>query len=151
MTQPLHSSSTPSQLPLALVAPSPHRLCRRSDGGGSAAAAAEAVGSGRDASQVLWVIGLVTMFPGRSSKELARETETMARDRFGISADRWRYLIARRLSEAEDEGRGPIVGCQNSPNASRPYRLMNPTQAKCRYAEARCIRWLPNSNSKGAS
>jgi hypothetical protein len=144
MIQPLSS-----QLPLDLVAPSPHRLCRRSDGGGSLAAAVETVESGRDAAQVLWVSGLVAMIPGCSSKELAFETWRMASDRFGINAERWRYVIARRLSEAEDRGFGPIIGSQIRPNIDKPWRLVDPDQALCKHAEQSCIRWWPKLRNEG--
>lgn len=130
------------QLPLALTAPDPRRIVRRSDSGASAAAAVEVVESGAEAAQVLYVIGLVTSLPGRTSAELAQETaEVGARLGFGPAA--WRYTLARRLSTAEDGGAGPIVGHEWRFVPQRPWREVEPDLAPCRCSGKRAIRWWP--------
>lgn len=131
------------QLPLAFTAPDPRRLCRRSDGGGSAAAARHLIESGRDAVQVAIVIALVTSLPGRTSAELAAETERIGRDRFGVQPRDWRYVLGRRLSEAEDEGRGPLIGSENRFHPERHWRRVEPEQPPCRVAGRKAIRWHP--------
>lgn len=131
-----------SQLPLALETPDPRRLCRRSDVGGSVEAAVALVESGRESSQVLYTIGLVVSLPGRTSAELAEETREIG-ERLGYSLDKWRHVLGRRLSTAEDEGRGPIIGHQHSFNVDKPWRVVEPEIERCRVSPGspRSIRW----------
>lgn len=128
------------QLPLALVAPSPHRLYRRSDSGASAVAAAEIVESGAETTQVLLAIGLVTSLPGRTSAELADETKEIGA-RMGFDRREWRYVLGRRLSTAEDEGRGPIIGSERRFKPEKWWRRVDPGQGAQ-------IRWWPKGDAR---
>jgi hypothetical protein len=83
--------------------------------------------------------------PGRTSRELAAETAEVARARFGYSAEKWRYVLGRRLSEAEDEGRGPIVGSEVRFHLDRNWRRVDPDQAPCFYSDRAGIRWWPRT------
>jgi hypothetical protein len=131
------------QLPLALVEPDPRRFFRRGDAGGSAAAAIALVESGRDAAQIAIVALLVASLPGRTSAELAVETERIGLDRYGFEPGPWRYMLARRLPNAEDKGRGPILGCEKRFHQECYWRRVDPDQAPCRESGRCAIRWWP--------
>jgi len=137
-----------TQIPLALLDPSPHRLVRRGDGPGSVAAAEKMVASRRMETQVLEAISLVSMYPGRTSAELADETAWFA-ERNGIEPGRWRTVLGRRLSDAEDGGRGPIIGHEVHFHASKPWRAVNPEQSECRVSGRHAIRWWPVAVARG--
>jgi hypothetical protein len=142
----------PLELPQAIEHPREHarRICRSTDSAGSISAAVDLVESGKNALQVSVVTMLVVSLPGRTSLELAHETARVGLDTFGFEFDRWRYLLARRLSEAESDGRGPIVGSQNRPSIARPFRLVNAKQAPCKFAETNSIRWYPRVAERAA-
>jgi hypothetical protein len=138
-----------NQLPLALVAPRPYRLVRRGDSAAAVAAAVDLVESGQDQAQVAFAIALVVSLPGLTSAELAARTVHFGKSQ-GFDPSSWRYVLGRRLSEAEDEGRGPIVGCENKPHLEKPWRRVDPLQAPCttNCRKAKAIRWFP-ATSKG--
>jgi hypothetical protein len=135
----------PLELPEAITHPNPRRLVRSTDSAGSISAAVDLVESGRDALQVSVVTMLVLSLPGRTSLELAHETAREGLQTFGFPFDRWRYLLARRLSEAESDGRGPILGSKNSPDLARPFRLVDSAQPPCKYAGTNSLRWWPKA------
>lgn len=144
MAEPTKRAAEPNQLPLAFTDPDPRRLARRGDSGGSLAAAVGLVESGRDQVQVAFAIALVVSLPGRTSAELARETAKLGAQQ-GFDPREWRYVLGRRLSEAEDEGRGPIVGHEYRFHPLKPWRAVSPEQPPCKVANRRAIRWWPSS------
>lgn len=80
---------------------------RRRDAASSHRAADEAERSGRVGAQALLVLKLVERFPGRSSSALAAAAPPPP----GLSAEAWRYVVARRLPDPLGR-RGLVVRTQ---------------------------------------
>jgi len=128
------------QAPLHRPTHHAERLHRADDVGGSIAAAADAVESGRAESEARLVLLALARHPGSTSAELADRTPDLARE-LGQSADAWRTTCARRLPGLEDAGL--VIATAPRFSLHRPHREVDPHLQPCTTSQRtlRAIRW----------
>lgn len=133
--------------PAPPVTPPAEHLHRADDQGGSIAAAARAVETGRAETEARLVLEALRLHPGATRAELAKWTAAAFAPRAGQAADEWAYTCGRRLSGLED--RGLVRAIANRPSVRRPWREVDPNVAPCTVSPGapQSLRWWPKEES----
>lgn len=126
---------------LGFSTPAEH-LHRADDQGGSIAAAARVVETGKADIEARVVRAALLRHPGATSAELAEWSPEFG-TQLGQSLAEWRHTCARRLPGLED--RGLVRAIANRPSIRRPHRAVDPNLAPCTVSPGapQSLRWWP--------
>ena len=130
-----------AQLAMIFAPPAEH-LHRANDQGGSIAAAARVVETGRAAVEARVVLAALLRHPGATSAELAEWSPEFG-TQVGQSLAEWRHTCARRLPGLED--RGLVRAVATRPSIRRPHRAVDPNLQPCTVSPGapQSLRWWP--------
>lgn len=142
-----HAGQTLGIEPAPQFTPRAEHLHRADDQGGSIAAAARVVDTGRAATEAYAVLRALRLHPGTTSAELADRTRELGLE-IGQTETEWRHTVARRLPGLEDAGKVRATG--NRPSIRRPQRGVDPNLQPCTISPGRpqSLRWWPIEESR---
>lgn len=140
-----HAGQTLGIDPAPQFTPRAEHLHRADDQGGSIAAAAGAVESGRAETEARAVYECLCNNPGTTSAELAYRTPAAGWDLDQSEAE-WRHTVARRLPGLED--RGLVKAVTQRPSITRPDREVDPNLPPCTVTGRVSLRWRPLEESR---